>query len=239
MQKIEPSIILVRPQLPENIGLVARAMQNCGLNKLIVVNPKKKWPNQKTIDAAANAEEIIEKTIVFDTLNKALSNKTFVIATSSRKRLLQKPHKMDFVSLFKNIPINKKIAIVFGPENSGLTNEDLMLCDCIFSIPLSTQNKSLNLSHSVLLMAYKWKEFFKSFKIQKSDLKILSDKNQFDLFMSFLKAELTESGFLFPKEKSRSMFNNIQTIFLRAQLSKKEIQTIWGMIKTLKYPRKR
>ena len=105
-------------------------------------------------------------------------------------------------------------------------------------MPLSTKNHSLNLSHSVLLMAYKWQEFFKNFKLVNSKTKTLSDKKNFGLVMKFLKIELIDSGFLYPKEKSHSMFNNIQSIFLRAQLSKKEIQTMWGIIKTLKYSRK-
>ena len=86
-----PIIILVNPQLPENIGLTVRAMHNCGLDKLILVSPKKKWPNQKAIDAAANAKVIINKVKIFNSINEAVSNFNFVIATSARKRFLRKP----------------------------------------------------------------------------------------------------------------------------------------------------
>ena len=136
--------------------------------------------------------------------------------------------------MFKQIPSNKNIAIVFGPENSGLSNEDLLLCDCIFSINLSKKNQSLNLSHSVLLMAYKWKEYFSKSSNIKSRKINLSTKKDFNFFMNFLKSELIESGFLLEKEKRSSKFNNIQAMFLRAKLSKTEIQTLWGMIKKLK-----
>ena len=239
MKIIKPAIVLVRPQLPDNIGLTARAMHNCGLDTLIIVSPREKWPNQKSIDAAVNAKVIIKKAKVFNSINEAVSNYNFVIATSARKRFLKKPHKRDFSSLFKELPNFNKIAILFGPEQSGLSNNDLMLCDCLFTIPSSDNYNSLNLSHSVLLMAYMWQEYFENFKIKIPKKDILSDKGSFDLFMQFLKYELNSSGFLYPKEKSNSMFNNIQSMFLRANLSRKEIQTLWGMIKTIQNPKKR
>ena len=236
MKILDPSIILVRPQMPENIGLVARAMQNCGLKKLILVSPREKWPNQKALDVSANANTIIQKTKVFNSIKSALASFHYVIATSARKRFLQKFHLSDFSLLFKQIPYKKNIAIVFGPENSGLSNEDLLLCDSIFSIDLSTKNQSLNLSHSVLLIAYKWKEYFnKSSKIKSKKMN-LSTKKDFNYFMDFLKKELIKSGFLFSRENKSSKFNNIQSMFLRAKLSKIEIQTLWGMIKKLKNP---
>jgi len=239
VKTIKPVIVLVRPQLPENIGLALRAMHNCSLDKLIIVSPREKWPNQKAINAAANAKAIIKKVKIFNSINEAVSNYNFVIATSARKRFLRKPHKKDFLSLFKELPNSKKIAILFGPEQSGLSNNDLMLCDCVFTIPVSLSNHSLNLSHSVLLMAYKWQEYFKHFTFKDSQNDDLSDKKNFDLFMKYLRNELDNSGFLYPKEKSNSMFNNVQSMFLRANLSRKEIQTLWGMIKMFKNPRKR
>ena len=232
-----PSIILVRPQLPENIGMVARAMDNCGLKKLILVSPREKWPNQKAIKASANSKRILDKVSVFKSLNKALLSFNYVIATSNRKRFLHKPVYNNFIKFFKEIPINKKIAIIFGPENSGLSNEDLMLCDSIFNIELSKTNKSLNLSHAVLLISYKWKEFFKSSSNLLNSNSInrkIASKKEFLLFMNYLKKELDETGFLYPQHKSKSMFNNIQTMFLRSGLSKIEIQTLWGMIKKLR-----
>ena len=232
-----PSIILVRPQLPENIGMVARAMDNCGLKKLILVSPREKWPNQKAIKASANSKRIIDKVIVFKSLNKALLSFNYVIATSNRKRFLQKPFFNCFNNLFKKIPIKKKVAIVFGPENSGLSNEDLMLCDIIYNIETSKSNTSLNLSHAVLLMSYKWNENFHSssnFTNSNSIKTNIASKKEFQFFMKYLKNVLDEAGFLYPKHKSKSMFHNIQTMFLRSALSKTEIQTLWGMIKKLR-----
>ena len=133
MQSINPAIILVEPQLPENIGLAARAMHNCGLDNLIIVSPREKWPSKKTIDASANAKVIIKKAKFYGNINDAVANYNYVIAMSARKRYLQKPHKRNFTTLFKEFKNFKKIALVFGPERTGLSNNDLMLCDCIFA----------------------------------------------------------------------------------------------------------
>ena len=99
----QPAIVLVRPQLPENIGLAARAMYNCGLEKLIVVAPREKWPSQKCIDSSAHAKIVIKKAKIYNSISEAVSKHNFVIATSSRKRFLQKPHKIDFLSLFQKV----------------------------------------------------------------------------------------------------------------------------------------
>ena len=237
MKIFKPSIILVRPQLPENIGMVARAMDNCGLENLILVSPRESWPNKIAINSSSNSKKIIEKTKVYRSLEDALCNFNYVIATSNRKRFLQKIHVGDYNSLFKKFPSHKKIAFVFGPENSGLSNEDLMLTDVIFNINTAKSNTSLNLSHAVVLMCFLWRDYFiiknKKYNYDKN-LKSLALKKDFLYFMKFLKKELEDTGFLYPKSKSKSMFQNIQTMLSRASLSKIEIQTLWGMIKKLR-----
>ena len=232
-----PTIVLIRPQLPENIGMAARAMDNNGFKKLILVSPREKWPNQIAINSSGNSKQIIKKAKIYQTIDKALSSFNYVFATSNRKRFLNKPFYKKFDKIFENAPLDKKIAIVFGPENSGLSNEDLMLCDSIINIELSKSNSSLNLSHAVLLITYKWTEIIKNKKITKKnldkDLSNIASKKEFLNFMFYLKSQLQNVNFLYPKHKSKSMFNNIQTMFLRASLSKSEIQTLWGMIKKL------
>ena len=237
MSVITPSIILVKPQLPENIGLVARAMDNCGLKNLILVSPREKWPNNLSLKSSGNSKKIILKTKVFETLNEALSSFNFVIATSNRKRFLNKPFQNDFIKLFDEFPKNKNIGILFGPENSGLSNQDLMLADTIFNINSSKTNTSLNLSHAVLLMSYKWREFFVLQQKKSKNNKLNNKqaiKKDFLHFMNYLKNELNEVSFLHPENKSISMFENIQTLFMRSSLSKSEIQTLWGMVKKLR-----
>ena len=136
---------------------------------------------------------------------------------SARKRFLQKPYQDNTDKLFEQFPINKKIAILFGPENSGLSNEDLKLADLIFNINTSKSNPSLNLSHAVLLISFAWRDFFKLRKKKPKDNK-LNDKKalkkDFFYFMDFLKKELEEVGFLYPKSKAKSMIENIETMFI-------------------------
>ena len=237
MKLIKPSIVLVKPQLPENIGLVARAMDNCGLKSLILINPREKWPNDISINASANSKTIILKSKIYSSVPEALLNFHFVIAMSARKRFLQKPYQNNTNKLFEQFPINKKIAILFGPENSGLSNEDLKLADLIFHINTSKSNPSLNLSHAVLLISFAWREFFNLRKFKSKNNQLNNKKalkKDFYYFMDFLKKELDEVGFLNPKNKVKSMFENIETMFIRAALSKTEIKTLWGMIKKLR-----
>ena len=237
MKLYKPSIILVRPQLPVNIGLVARAMDNSGLEKLILVNPREEWPNDISLKASSNSKKIILNTKIYKSLSEALEPFNFVVATSNRKRFLQKPFYDNFKDLYEEFPSTNKIAIVFGPENSGLSNEDLLLADIIFKINTAKSNTSLNLSHAVLLMSFSWREFFtlNNFKIKKNkNNDNLANKKDFNYFMKFLKNELDDVGFLHPKTKSKNMFENIQTMLMRASLSKVEIQTLWGMVKKLR-----
>ena len=233
----KPAIVLLRPQLPENIGMVARAMDNCGIEKLILVNPRDKWPNKKALSSSANSKDIILNASVYDSAEEALTDYHFVIATSARKRYLQKPLQNNFDYLFNQFPNSKKTAILFGPENSGLSNDDLKLADVIFHIETSKSNSSLNLSHAVLLFAYNWRDFFilkknKPINNQLNNKK--ASKKNFIYFMKFLEKELNDVGFLHPKTKSKSMLSNIETMFIRASLSETEIKTLWGMVKKLK-----
>ena len=229
-----PSIILVRPQLPENIGMVARAMNNFGLNDLIVVSPRENWLNNKTINAAKKANSIIKKIKVFSSLEDAISNFTYVIATTNRKRYLEKQSTSDFKYLKNKINPYKKSAILFGPENSGLSNEDLNLADIIFSINTSNQNNSLNLSHAVTILCYKIFEL-NNLK-NNTNLKNKStyiNKSQLSKYFDYLFSNLENRGFFTPKEKKASMKNNIYAIFTKSPLTKKELQTLWGITKKL------
>ena len=150
-----PSIVLVRPQLPENIGMVARVMSNFSLKDLIIVKPRENWLNKQTINVAKKAKNILNNAKVYKNLDEALKNYTYVISTTNRKRYLDKPVTNNFKKIDKAINNSKKVAILFGPENSGLSNKDLRLSDLIFSIDTNKISNSLNLSHAVTIICYK------------------------------------------------------------------------------------
>ena len=234
MTQKNPSIILVRPQLPENIGMVARVMHNFGLKDLVLVSPRDTWLNSKSINAAKKANKIIKNIKVYDDLEIALSNFTYVIATTNRTRYLEKNSTNDFKFIKKKITINKKIAILFGPENSGLSNEDLKLSDIIFTIETSSKSNSLNLSHAVTILCYK---LFELNNLKFTNLTIIEKdnitKHQLSKFLNYLFENLEKKKFFTPREKKESMKNNIYSIFTKIPLTKKELQTLWGITKKL------
>ena len=235
MKKINPTIILVRPQLSENIGMAARAMDNFGLSKLFIVNPRDGWPSKKAETSAKHADKIINKAKVYNHLDDAVSNFDLVIATSNRKRFLTKKTYDNFNILQKKIIDFKSIAILFGPENSGLSNQDIRLANFLFNIPTNNSNKSLNLSHAVSLMSYELSKLNKistNEKLPSFDNKV--SKLELSNFLNFLINDLDSSGFFRPEEKKASMIDNIYSIYNKIDLSKKELRMLWGIHKKLK-----
>jgi len=235
LKKIKPTIILVRPQLSENIGMTARAMDNFGLSKLSIVNPRDGWPSKKAESSAKHADKIINRAKVYKSLEDALSNYDLVIATSNRKRFLTKKTYDSFDILKKKIRDFRNAAILFGPENSGLSNQDIRLANFLFTIPTYNKNKSLNLSHAVSVMSY---ELFKanntSFnKNPTSNIDKVS-KLEFSNFINVLLKDLDSRGFFKPIEKKATMIDNIYSIYNKTDLSKKELRMLWGIHKKLK-----
>ena len=229
-----PSIILVRPQLPENIGMVARVMHNFGLKDLIIVSPRDNWLNTKSINSAKKADKILKNIKIYKNLETALKNFTYVVATTNRKRFLEKNSKNDFIFIKKKIISNKKLGILFGPENSGLSNEDLRLSDIIFTIKTNSQSNSLNLSHAVTVMCYKLFELNNSKSLENIEIEKDSiNKHQLSKFFNFLIKNLDKKKFFTPIEKKENMKNNIYAIFTKLVLTKKELHTLWGITKKL------
>ena len=215
--------------------MAARAMDNFGLSKLSIVNPRDGWPNKKAESSAKHADKIINRAKVYDHLEDAVSNFDLVIATSNRKRFLTKKTYNSFNTLQKKIKNFRNTAILFGPENSGLSNQDIRLANFIFTIPTYNTNKSLNLSHAVAVMSYEL------FQANNSLIKNLSTSNMDNIsklelsnFIKFLIKDLDSRGFFRPLEKKASMIDNIYSIYNKFGLSKKELRMLWGMHKKLK-----
>ena len=230
-KKISPVVILLEPQLEENIGAVARAMLNFNLHNLRII--KKKWrPNRISFKTSAKADEILKNAQVFKNLEDAINDLQFVFATSNRKRDLN----TDLVNLKQGTKIinnykNSKVGILFGPERSGLTNEHIALCDKIIEIPLNKNFKSLNLAQSVLLIAY---ELFNLTLSKTNFVKIKkTKKKELIIFFKVLQNYLEKVNFFKVKEKKKIMMRNIKTIFNKAELTEKEVKILLGIIKNL------
>ena len=227
--------LLVKPQLPENIGFCARGLKNFGFKNLDLVNPKESWPNKKAIATSVGAKDILSKTKVYSNVKDAINKYDIVYASSARRRDINKRH-LSFNQLIKSIQKNKKkkIGIIFGPEASGLSNEDIVYSNYIFKIPANKQFNSINLSHSVILICY---EIFRNirtsyFKKEKKLNDIIS-KKKLNTFVDFIENRLEKRGFFSPNEKKKIMLMNLRNIFGRTQLSNKELRILSSVFSKL------
>ncbi len=227
------SFILHKPQLSENIGLCARGMKNFNFHKLIVVDPKPIFPNDKILATSVGAKNIINKAKNFENLEKSLKNIDIVIATSARFR--NKNIKHIQLEDLKKINYNKNVAFLFGSEASGLSNKEISFANYTLQIPTNTDFKSLNLSHSLIIIAQ-----FLSSKInskvsiyKKSDKVKLGSKKDIITMANLCIKNLEEINFFKSKEKKPIMLENLRNIFYRMELSTKEIRILSGVFSSL------
>ena len=232
------SIILVEPQLGENIGTTARAMLNFGFENLILVNPRDDWPNEYAMKAAAGAIKVIEKTRVFKNLEDALSEFNFAFSTTIRPRDMVKPvnglEKMAEKS-YEKLEMKQKIAFIFGREKSGLTNHQISLTDEIIEIPTNKDFSSLNLAQAVILVVSELNRLGVSYAKEEIIIpdSFPADKKDLISFFNHLERALDDSGFLKPLEKKPTMMMNIRNIFNRSNLTDQEVKTLRGVITAL------
>ena len=233
MSKNNISFILHKPQLSENIGACARAMKNFSFQKMIVVSPKPIYPNDKILATSVGAKNIISKSKNFDNLESALKNIDVVIATSARFR--NKNIKHIQLQDLKKIDYKKKVAFLFGSEASGLSNNEISYANYTLQIPTNPDFKSLNLSHSLIIIAQivhsiiysKISNFKKSQKIKPSSKKdILSMTN-------LCIKNLEDIKFFRQKEKKPIMLENLRNIFYRMELSSKETRILSSVFASL------
>tara|TARA_Y100000590_G_scaffold279795_1_gene314289 strand:- start:108 stop:833 length:726 start_codon:yes stop_codon:yes gene_type:complete len=228
--------ILVRPQMGENIGSVARAIKNFKIKYLRIVNPRCDWPNQKALATSVGAKDILKSAKIYDSLEKSIGDLDLIFASSSRIRKVNK--KIISVTLLKTkIKKGKKIGILFGPEASGLSNDDISYADYLVKIPSNKKFSSLNLSHSAIIFCY---EIFQSFSKNRYKYKagyksLIAKKSEVNKFMNFIIQGLDKKGFLQPAHKRASMIRNINNIFHRINLSEQEIRILLGIFSTLNH----
>lgn len=231
-----PVIILVNPQLPENIGATARAMKNFGLKELRVVAPREKFPSKRTYDLASHAADIIDNAKLFETTRESIEDIKMVYAATARSREMVKPVFAPPEATVKMVKENVKTAILFGPERTGLSNEDVTAADRIITIPTASEMTSLNIAQSVVVIAYQWllsssKSSHKSFTPAKS---ALATKKELQGFFDHLERRLDEVDFWKVYEKKNKMWMNVQNIFMRANLTEQEVRTLHGIIAAFK-----
>lgn len=237
----QPIIILVEPQLAENVGMATRAMMNCGLYDLRLVNPREDHLSAKAISASSGAEEILQNAKTYKTTREAVADLQEIYATTARPRnQIKIVHTAENAAKEISQKIkedNSNIGILFGPERTGLHNDDISLADAIIEIPLNPKHCSLNLSQAVLLVGYEW---YKN-QITAEDVRFvtntttLASKEMVLNFVRHLEQELSEHPGFKDEEKRPHMERNLQNIFTRNHLTKQEINTLYGIIKYLKH----
>lgn len=235
-QNTSISIILVRPQMGENIGAAARAMLNFGLVDLRIVAPRDGWPNQKAIDMSAGAFDILPPPRIFDTLAGAIADLHKVYATTARRRDMVKP-VFSPETAAQALSEKEKTGFVFGAERSGLENDEIALCHGIINIQTNPEFSSLNLGQSVLLIANALSQTTQSHKHEAASLPygdsfpVTQDK--LEEFLIRLEGTLEDGGFFKARDLKPTMLRNIRAIFTRNNLSDQEVRTLHGVVSAM------
>jgi tRNA/rRNA methyltransferase len=234
---MKPVIVLVRPQLGENIGKAARAMLNFGLTEMRLVSPRDGWPNPSAGPAAAGADTVLEQAKVFETLAEAVSDCPHVYATTVRKRGVTKPVLTPEAATREIHAQQGRSAIIFGPERSGLETDDVALARAIITVPINPEFASLNLAQAVILCAYEWSKGLhsESALAQPPIEEILPPAPQEELegLLSHLDGLLIPRGYYFPEARADATRRTLRTMLTKPAWNHLEVRTMRGVLSAL------
>jgi tRNA/rRNA methyltransferase len=238
-----PVVILVEPQLGENIGMAARAMGNFGLSRLRIVKPRDGWPNLSAQRAAAGADHILDRVELFDTVEAAVAGCTLVLATTARAHDQAKPvigPREAAREIVREIAAQGEVALLFGRERAGLLNEEVALSDRIVTFPVNPAFASLNLAQAVLLMGYEWFTLATAgaLPFAMPERSERASQHQMQAFFDNLVRELDKVEFLRPPEKRDTMLVNLRNIFSRMEPTKQDMHTLHGVVMAIAEGRK-
>lgn len=262
-----PTIILVNPQMGENIGAVARAMMNFGLRELRLVKPRDGWPNPAAESMAAHGVEIIHSAKVYETTRDAIADLHYVYASTARDRRLNKPlhtPREAMADVMERRGQGQKIGILFGPERTGLENEDIALSHAIITVPTDPKHASLNIAQCAVIVGYEWfcaqdaagdptqpvgcassergevaDPCERQDVAQRGETKLPATQDEIHLFFDHLEQALDKTYFFKLDEKKPRMWRNLRATFLRAGLSAQEVHSLRGMVSALEKGAKR
>lgn len=233
-----PVMVLVRPQMGENIGAAARAMLNFGCARMRLVAPRDGWPNPKATAMASGASPVLERAGVFDTLPQAIGDCDYVYATTARGRGLTKPvltpeRAMQEARAFA--AEGKRVAVLFGPERAGLENEDVARANAIITVPVNPAFYSLNLAQCVLLVAYEYARLGSDtppevLAMAGTDFATSIEREKLG---DHFEDRLAEAGFFHPPEKAQAMRLNLRNMWARLHLTRADVQTLHGMLRQI------
>src|SRR5580658_5507561 len=238
-----PAIVLVEPQLGENIGTAARAMLNCGLDDLRLVRPRDGWPSDKAVAAASGADSVLDAARLYPSLREAAADLRHVYASTARDRYMVKravTPRLAAAEIRAHLAADEKCGVVFGPERTGLVNTDITLADTVLNVPLNPGFSSLNLAQAVLIVGYEW--FIAQNPPAAETLHIghsrPATKEELVRFFDHFEEALIDSGFIRHPDKRPSLFRNLRNFFQRAYPTEQELRTLHGVVTSFMGPRK-
>ena len=233
-----PAIVLVRPQLGENIGKAARAMLNFGLSDLRLVSPRDGWPNPSAGPAASGADVVLERARVFASVAEAVADCAHVYATTVRKRGLVVPVVTPQEAAREMRTQAQPSAILFGAERSGLETDEVAIAGKILTVPVNPDFRSLNLAQAVILVAYEWSKFEAlAVPTEGDEAEPRATQEQLEGLIVQLEASLEAVGYYHPPDRTPATKNTIRTILTKAGWSNREVQAMRGVVRALAEPR--
>ena len=232
----KPVIVLVRPQLGQNIGKAARAMLNFGLTEMRLVAPRDGWPNPDAGPSASGADIVLEQATVFDSVEAAIGDCSLAFAATVRRRDLVMPVLGPEEMAQRIAAFDGRSAIVFGPERSGLETEEVALANAIVTVPINPKFASLNLAQAVILLAYEWSKHSDLAQPPARELEPPAPLGEIEGLIAQLNDELEGKGYFHPPSRTQATKNTLRTIFTKTSWSSREVKAVRGVVRALVNP---
>ncbi|MBI1417994.1 MAG: TrmJ/YjtD family RNA methyltransferase [Limimaricola sp.] len=234
----QPAFVLIRPQMGENIGAAARGMWNFGLDRMRVVNPRDGWPNSKAVAMASGAGRLLDEAQLYDTTADAIADCSYVYATTARPRGLTKPVLAPDAAMAEaatRVARGEKVAVLFGPERTGMENEDIARANAIITVPVNPDFPSLNLAQCVLLTGYEWRRATETVMPGRVEMAgaVWAEQIEIEKLAEHYETQLDEAGFFFPDHKAESMKLNLRNLWSRMPMTRADVQTLHGVLRQM------
>jgi tRNA/rRNA methyltransferase len=232
----KPVIVLVRPQLGQNIGKAARAMLNFGLTEMRLVAPRDGWPNPDAGPTASGADVVLEQAAVFERVEEAIADCSLVFASTVRRRDLVMPVLGPEEMSDRIAASSERSAILFGAERSGLGTDEVALANAIVTVPINPEFASLNLAQAVILLAYEWSKRSDLAQPTVKELEPPAAHGELEGLIGQLNEELETKGYFHPPSRTQATKNTLRTIFTKTGWSSREVKAVRGVIRALVGP---
>ncbi|MCW1950837.1 MAG: RNA methyltransferase [Octadecabacter sp.] len=234
----QPSFVLIRPQMGENIGAAARAMWNFGLDRMRIVAPRDGWPNPAADAMASGAGRLLDEAELSVDVASGIADRTYVYATTARPRELTKPvfsPEAAMKDASERIARGEKVAVMFGPERSGMENADIAHANAIITVPVNPEFASLNLAQCVLLMGYEWRRAAGEIEdvVVQGQTTQIADQRDTEALARHYEERLEEAGFFYPDHKAENMKVNLRNLWSRMPMTRADVQMLHGVLRQL------